>query len=93
MLRLDADSNPAFAVMGEIMFAVLSAEWQRLAHYFDLSGEINGQQWHAQLQPRDAVIAQLFKRVELRGGELLQVIVLYETGGDVTTIHLEFTQQ
>ncbi len=93
LLRLDAGSNPAVGVMGEIMFALLSAEWQRLARYFELSGEIAGQQWHVQLQPRDAVIAQLFERVELRGEELLQVIVLHESSGDITTIYLDFARQ
>ncbi len=93
LLRLDAGSNPVVGVMGEIMFALLSAEWQRLARYFELSGEIDGQQWHAQLQPRDVVIAQLFERVELRGEELLQVIVLHESSGDITTIHLDFARE
>ncbi len=41
------------------------------------------------LQPRDAVIGQLFNQVELRGADLLRVIVLHETGGDRTTIHLD----
>ncbi len=89
LLRIDADSNPGAAILGEIMFAVLSAEWSRLEQYFELSGEIDGQQWHAKLQPRDAVIGQIFSQVELRGAELLRVIVLHERGGDRTTIHLD----
>jgi hypothetical protein len=89
LMRIDADSNPGAAILGEIMFAVLSAEWSRLEQYFELSGEIDGQQWHARLQPRDAAIGQIFSRVELRGAELLRVIVLYERGGDRTTIQLD----
>ena len=89
LLRVDAASNPGAAIFGEIMFAVLSAEWLRLEQYFELSGEIEGQQWRALLQPRDAVIGQLFNQVELRGADLLRVIVLHERGGDRTTIHLD----
>ena len=89
LLRIDADSNPGAAILGEIMFAVLSAEWSRLEQYFELSGEIDGQQWHAKLQPRDAAIGQIFSQVELQGADLLQVIVLHERAGDRTTIHLD----
>ncbi len=89
LLRLDASSNPGAAILGEIMFAVLSADWDRLAQYFDLSGAIEGQQWRVSLQPLDAEIAQLFDRVELQGDQLLRVIVLHENGGDKTTIHLD----
>lgn len=93
LLRIDADSSPGAAIMGEIMFAVLSAQWARLEQYFELSGEIEGQQWHALLQPRDAVIGQFLERVELRGADLLQLIVLHESGGDKTTIQLEHGAQ
>ncbi len=89
LLRLDVDSNPGAAIMGEILFAVLSAQWQQLSRYFELSGDIDGQQWRAVLQPRDAVIGQLFSRVELEGADLLRVIVLHESSGDKTTIWLD----
>lgn len=93
LLRIDADSNPGVAIIGEIMFALLGAQWQRLAQYFELSGDIDGQQWHAVLQPRDAVVGQFVQRVELRGAEWLQVIVLHEQGGDKTTIHLDIASE
>jgi hypothetical protein len=89
LLRIDARSNPGAAILGEIMFAVLSADWSRLEQYFELSGDIDGQQWRALLQPRDAVIGQVINQVELRGADLLRVIVLHEHGGDRTTIHLD----
>ena len=74
------------------MFAVMSAQWPQLAKYFSVSGEIDGPQWQATLQPLDAAIGQLFQRVELRGEELLQVIVMHENGGDITTIYLEIAR-
>jgi hypothetical protein len=93
LLHIDAGSNPAVVVVGEIMFALLSAQWQRLEQYFELSGDIDGQQWHAVLQPRTAVVSQFIQRVELRGAQWLQVIVLHENGGDKTTIRLDITGQ
>lgn len=89
LLRLDVKTNPGTAVMSKVLFAVLTAQWQQLADYFELSGSIDGQQWRAELLPRDALIGQMFSRVELRGAGLLRVIVLYENGGDKTTIRLD----
>ena len=93
LLRLDAASNPGAALLGELLFAVLSADWQRLERHFEVDAEIAAPGWSAHLRPRDAGIAQLFERVELRGERLLQSIVLYEQGGDVTTIQLDAAQE
>ena len=89
LLRLDKGANPTAAVMGEIFFAVLTAEWEELADYFELSGEIEGGKWHAVLVPVEQAVKQIFSRIELKGEGLLRVIILYENGGDRTTIHLD----
>jgi len=89
LLRLDMGTNPTAAVMGEIFFSVLTAEWEKLSDYFELSGEIEGQQWHAVLVPVDQTVMQIFNRIELKGGSLLRVIILHENSGDRTTIHLD----
>ncbi len=89
LLRLDADTSPAASVLGEIMFAVLSTRWQQLEQYFEVSGDIDGPRWQVRLQPRGGAVAQLFDRVELRGENTVEMIVLYETGGDITTIQLD----
>lgn len=89
LLRLDMDTNPTAAVMGEIFFSVLTAEWGKLSDYFELSGEIEGQQWHAVLVPIDQTVMQIFSRIELKGGSLLRVIILHENSGDRTTIRLD----
>jgi hypothetical protein len=89
LLRLDADTHPGAAMMGDILFALLGAQWQRLEKYFELSGNIEGQQWQAVLMPRDAIVGQLFNRVELQGADLLELVVLHEAGGDITRIYLD----
>jgi len=89
LLRLDMDTNPTAAVMGKVFFSVLTAEWAQLSDYFELSGEIEGQQWRAVLVPVDQTIIQMFSRIELEGGSLLRVIILQENSGDRTTIRLD----
>jgi predicted exporter len=70
-------------------FVLLGAQWERLEKYFELSGNIEGQQWQAVLTPRDAIVGQLFNRVELQGAGLLELVVLHEAGGDITRIYLD----
>ena len=89
LLRLDMGANPTAAVIGELFFSVLTAEWEKLSDYFELSGEIEGQQWHAVLVPLDQTIGQIFSRIELKGESLLRVIILHENSGDRTTIRLD----
>ena len=88
LLRLDADSSPAVALMGEVMFALISADWPTLARYFELAGSLDGGSWQAQLKPRDVLIGELFARIDIEGGALPRRIVIYENGGDITTIEL-----
>lgn len=88
LMRLDANSNPVAQVISEIFFAVLTADWEKLAPHFELSGTVEGLLWHAVLLPLDPAVAQIFSRVELKGQTLLEKIVLHEKSGDRTTIHL-----
>ncbi len=89
LLQLDGGTNPTAAILGEIFFAVLTAEWEKLAEYFELSGSIDGNRWHAVLVPLDRTARQVFSRIELKGEDLLREIVLHETSGDRTTIRLD----
>lgn len=93
LLRLDVNSSPVTASMGRILFAVLTSQWLQLADFFSISGEMEGPQWRAELLPKDAVVGRVLEQVELRGDELLRVIILHEQGGDKTTIHLQDLQQ
>jgi hypothetical protein len=89
LLRLDHSSNPTAAVLGKIFFSVLTAEWEVLSDYFELSGKIDGQQWHAVLVPMEQSVKQVFSRIELKGEIILREIILYEKSGDRTTIRLD----
>ena len=87
LMRLDAQSSPTIAVLSEIFFSVMTADWQRLEQHFSLTGELNEALWSAQLTPTDDSFSQLINRVELSGDQLLKKVVLHEKSGDTTTIH------
>ncbi len=86
---LDMGNNPTAAIVGEIFFSVLTADWEKLARHFELTGEIDARQWHAVLVPTEQVVMRLFRRIEITGNDLLQEIVLHEAGGNRTTIRLD----
>lgn len=89
LMRMETESSLAVALFNEIFFSVLTAEWGKLSAYFKLSGNIEGGQWHAELVPVDKTVKQVVRRVELKGDALVREIILYESGGDRTTIHFE----
>ena len=88
LLRFDADSNPVSVVLSGVFFSVLTADWENLSNYFELSGEIEAQRWHVVLEPLDPAVMQIFSQVELKGDGLLEEIILHENSGDKTTIRL-----
>ena len=93
LVRLEKDTNPAVTVLSEIFFSVLTAEWAKLAVYFDLSGQLDGDQWSAELIPVDHSVMHVVSRVELRGDTLLRELILHESGGDRTTIRFDSLSQ
>ena len=68
----------------------MTADWAKLADYFELSGSVDDKQWQADLLPLNDSISQVVSRVQLRGGSLLQEVILHESGGDTITIHFEY---
>ena len=93
LIRLELDNNPAAAVLGQVLFAVLMTEWQQLEHYFAVDGSIDDGQWQARLLPRETLANQVIHQVDLKGDALLREIVLQELSGDTTTIHLHDLRQ
>ncbi|OMH31683.1 outer membrane lipoprotein carrier protein LolA [Motiliproteus sp. MSK22-1] len=93
LLRLDTNSNPIAGILSEIFFSALAAEWNNLAMYFELSGEINGKNWYAKLLPTDRTMAQVISLVELKGDTLLRELIFHEKSGDRTTIRFDRLNQ
>ena len=93
LLALDTETNPAVAVLSDILFSVLTAEWEKLSAYFELQGELKGEQWQVMLRPSDPSVAHFVEQVELRGDSLLRTVVLFEKDGDRTEINFENMSQ
>lgn len=89
LMHMETASNPAITLFNEIFFSVLTAEWGKLSSYFKLSGNVEAGQWRAELVPVDKAVMQVVSRVELKGDALVREIILYESGGDRTTIHFD----
>ena len=87
--QIDVESTPESAALAQIFFSLVTADWEILSSHFKVTGEIEGQQWHAILMPIDPTVVQVFSRIELTGDNLLQQIVLHENGGNRTTIRLD----
>jgi hypothetical protein len=94
LMRLESTATPALTVISNLFFSVLTAEWQQLSDYFELSGTLQEnsqqtQQWHATLTPIEPTIQQLVSKIELKGALLLQEVILHEPSGDRTQIRFE----
>lgn len=86
IVRLQADSNPAVAILSDIFFSVLTADWPQLAAYFTLSGTVEGEHWQVELVPSDKAVMQVVERVKLTGDTFLRELIFFEKNGDQTTI-------
>lgn len=102
LMRLESTATPALTVISNLFFSVLTAEWQQLSDYFELSGTLQEsaphkqqgdpaqkQPWHATLIPIEPTIQQVVSKVELKGDLLLEEVILHEPGGDRTQIRFE----
>ncbi len=86
LINLTADKTPAIKMLSSIFFAVLTAEWQTLAEYFDVVLEGDQTSWAVVLTPKDNTLKQAVIQVNLAGGRLLNEVVLHEQNGDSTHI-------
>lgn len=85
---LAQSDQPGVAVIGKIMAAIFTNDWQTLKDFFSITvkPDTNAQQWQLELVPNQATLASVMERIELTGDRQLQRITLYEHGGDRTEI-------
>lgn len=78
----------AGAEQNRLFLAVLQGDSSGLQRDFDLQlkGEANA--WHLTLTPRSMLLQQVFKQINIDGGELVQRIELLETQGDSTVLKM-----
>lgn len=82
-------SKSAGAEQNRLFLAVLQGDSSGLQRDFELSLSGEPQQWRLTLTPRSVLLKQIFKQVNIDGGELVQRIELLETQGDSTVLRMQ----
>ncbi|MGH8355419.1 MAG: outer membrane lipoprotein carrier protein LolA [Pseudomonas sp.] len=82
----------AGAQQNRLFLAVLQGDSSGLQRDFEptLSGDSG--HWRLDLRPRAALLRQIFTRIEIEGGALVQRIELHETQGDRSVLRLSRSQ-
>jgi len=78
----------AGAEQNRLFLAVLQGDSSGLQRDFDLQLTGNANAWQLQLTPRSLLLQQVFKQININGGELVQQIELLETQGDSTVLKM-----
>ena len=86
---LKSADHQAIKQINDIFFAVLTAQWDQLANYFELSGQETDGAWQITLTPKHASLQQGFQRLELSGDRLLRQAKMIEKNGDSTHIRFD----
>ena len=83
---LKAGEQPALKLVGDVLFAVFSADVEELKRHFEISGSVQGGNWQARLLPKEAWVAKAAKEIRLKGGKALESLEIDEANGDHTAI-------
>ena len=83
------------AAVNALLMALVAGDLDALAPQFDIEQTpAEAGRWHLVLRPREAALARVFRRIELRGDRLVREVDIEETGGDRTALRfLELAEQ
>jgi len=81
-------NKSAGAEQNRLFLAVLQGDSSGLQRDFDLQLKGDAQAWQLTLTPRSLLLQQVFKQINIDGGELVQRIELLETQGDSTLLRM-----
>ncbi len=81
-------NKSAGAEQNRLFLAVLQGDSSGLQRDFELQLSGDAQAWKLTLVPRSLMLAQVFKQINIGGGELVQRIELLETQGDSTLLKM-----
>ena len=79
----------AGAEQNRLFLAVLQGDSSGLQRDFDLQLQGEPDRWTLTLMPRSLLLKQVFNRITIDGGELVQRIELQETQGDSTLLRMQ----
>jgi len=82
-------NKSAGAEQNRLFLAVLQGDSSGLQRDFELALTGDAQKWQLTLTPRSLLLKQVFNRINIDGGELVQRIELLETQGDSTVLRMQ----
>nr|WP_298169013.1 outer membrane lipoprotein carrier protein LolA [uncultured Pseudomonas sp.] len=80
------------AQQSRLFLAVLKGDHSGLARDFDLQLSGGSEAWQLNLTPHSLLLKQIFQRIRIDGGALVERIELLETQGDKTVLRLPDSQ-
>lgn len=80
--------QPGVAVIGQIMTAILTRDWDTLEAFFtlDIAPADTSGQWTLMMTPKQSTLATVISRIALSGDQHLRQMILLEQGGERTEI-------
>jgi hypothetical protein len=80
------------AQQSRLFLAVLKGDHSGLARDFELQLSGTAEAWQLRLVPNSLLLKQIFSRIQINGGALVQRIELHETQGDHSVLRLPGSQ-
>jgi hypothetical protein len=81
-------SRSAGAEQNRLFFAVLQGDSSGLQRDFELNLQGTAEHWQLQLNPRSLLLKQIFRRIDIAGGQYVERIELEESQGDSTVLRM-----
>lgn len=80
--------QPGVAVIGEIMTAILTRDWDTLKEFFtlEIAADTTDDHWSLVMTPTQSTLAAVITRIALSGDQHLRHMTLLEHSGDRTEI-------
>lgn len=84
---LDASASPGMAAANSLLMALVAGDVEALGLQFDAEESLAADgRWTLRLQPREAGLKRVFRRITLHGDRHVREVDIEESGGDRTTI-------
>ena len=87
-MQMSARDEPVLRTINAMLFAVMAADLVQLSQYFEMTGRVQGAGWTLHLVPRDAMLAQWLRAIDIGGQQFVREVQLQEASGDRSQIQI-----
>ena len=89
--RIDLSNQPGLRLVSELFLAMFALDLEALEAHFTVTVEPARKGWALALEPRDAAMTAIAKRVQVRGTRYVEEVEMVDARGDRTRITLDVT--